>query len=279
MIITMITFIDQYYYFQGAPDRAGQPLHAAVTLQYKQLAKINSTNSECVKNKENSSETLNFISICQNENSRLTVKIISIKTPCANAPGSRAETSRSATCQFPGCQSLSDSGKMLSMRANLMTISPPTAHALLYNISNASLYLTRDWGSQPQSGVAAVIMVARLSWSHADLLSLLCEIGHTVTRGDNDPAHIRARSAGLNQHTGAAGLSDLIIRLGRGHLDESMLADEPQSRKSISELIIDVLNHFLYTKFPIYICAQVYLAPLLIRSLSGTGMTKTNLNV
>ena len=74
----MEIYIDQYYYFQGAPDRAGQPLQSAVTLQYKMLAKPISTNSESAKRKchqeeGNFSENLNFIPKSQNENSSMNV--------------------------------------------------------------------------------------------------------------------------------------------------------------------------------------------------------------
>ena len=125
----MEIYIDQYYYFQGAPDRAGQPLQSAVTLQYKMLAKPISTNSESAKRKchqeeGNFSENLNFIPKSQNENSSMNVKIISIKTPGTNASRSSAETLWSSTDQVPVCQSLSDSGKTLRVRASLTALSP-----------------------------------------------------------------------------------------------------------------------------------------------------------
>ena len=246
--------IDQCYYFQGAPDQAGQPLHSSVTLQYKMLAKPFSTNSKNKTKRRNSYENvklnLNFIPKCQNENSRLNVKIISLKTASTNASWSGAESSRSSTDHVPVCQSLLDSGKMLGMRANLMTHSRHSSPTLLVCFSRSTLYLARDWGSQPQSGVVAVSAVVLSFRSHADHRCLIYEISRAVTRGDNDPAHIRARGAGLNQHTGAAGLSDLIIRLGGGHPNWSKLVtDDAQHRKSISELISIVINHFLYTHF------------------------------
>ena len=247
----MEIYIDQYYYFQGAPDRAGQPLQSAVTLQYKMLAKPYSTNSEsakgkCQREERNIVEILNFIPKSQNENSRLNVKIISIKTAGTNAPRSVTESSRSTTDQIPVSQSPSDPGKLFRMRTVLIAFSSPdVVTPRLYNISHSLHYLTRDWGSQPQSGVVAVIMAALVLGSHANVL--INRISHAVTRGDNDPAHIRARSAGLNQHAAAAGLSNLIIWLRGGHLDGLLSSADAQDRKSISELIYIVFNHFLYT--------------------------------
>ena len=88
-------YIDQYFVFQGAPDRAGQPLHAAVTLQYKasEDKRTYSESPEFSRKKERKSKFENQDqSLFQHQDKADVIKITSIQILRSRSHASRSLT-------------------------------------------------------------------------------------------------------------------------------------------------------------------------------------------
>ena len=264
MNIKMI-YIDQYFAFQGAPDRAGQPLQAAVTLQYKasEEKRTYSENTEISRQKEIKPgfEDQNQ-SLFQHQDEADLFISINILRSRSHASRSLAASHGAATDKSPRSKSLLNPGVAPSMRAYVMLplLSAPTPIIIIPPIL---CYQVRGRGSQPRPGAAAVIQVAA-AHSHA-AISHVIMIGHAITWRDNDPAYIRTGCPGLNQQSAPAGLRDVIVWALGCHLYSALSPPEVVDRKSISELTFTCLYSTpLYQPSSISVARFTYhLSPIL----------------